>query len=385
MANSDKNKQYERSDNDQVSQKKHQRASERRVVNSIAGWIIVIIVILILTFGVLGYNYVQESLQPLNSNNHQEIEVKIPVGSSNKEIASRLQQKKIIRSATVFNYYVKSHNYTDFQAGYYTFKPSMTLTQIVARLQKGGSSEHIAQPDHNVLVREGVTLEQIGDAISKNTPYSKKQFLALMKDQKFLKQLQNLYPQLLESTMKSQNVRYHLEGYLFPATYPYYNGMSLKKLVTTMVAKTNQELTPYYEQIKTKDLTVQQALTLASLVEREGVTEKDRRMIAGVFFNRLDENMPLQSDISVMYALNKHKRSLTNKDTRVKSPYNLYKNAGFGPGPFNSPSINSVLAVLNPAERDKGYLYFVANLKTGKVYYSTNYSQHLETISSIGQ
>ncbi|MBA1394486.1 endolytic transglycosylase MltG, partial [Lactobacillus sp. XV13L] len=116
-----------------------------------------------------------------------------------------------------------------------------------------------------------------------------------------------------------------------------------------------------------------------------GVTEKDRRMISGVFFNRIDQNMPLQSDISVMYALNKHKRKLSNKDTSVKSPYNLYKNTGFGPGPFNTPSINSVLAVLNPAQRDKGYLYFVADLKTGKVYYSTNYSQHLETDSSIGQ
>ncbi|MBA1434646.1 endolytic transglycosylase MltG [Lactobacillus bombi] len=350
-----------------------------------AGWIIAIIAILIVTFGVLGYNYVQESLQPMNSNNHQEIEVKIPIGSSNKEIASRLQEKKIIRSATVFNYYVKSHNYTDFQAGYYTFKPSMTLTQIVARLQKGGSSEHIARPDNNVLVREGVTVEQIGDVISKNTPYSKKQFLALMKNQKFLKQLQNNYPELLNSSMNSKNVRYHLEGYLFPATYPYYSGMSLQKLVTNMVAKSNQELSPYFDQIKAKNLTVQQALTLASLIEREGVTEKDRRMISGVFFNRIDQNMPLQSDISVMYALNKHKRKLSNKDTSVKSPYNLYKNTGFGPGPFNTPSINSVLAVLNPAQRDKGYLYFVADLKTGKVYYSTNYSQHLETDSSIGQ
>ncbi|MFC0289843.1 endolytic transglycosylase MltG [Bombilactobacillus bombi] len=385
MANSDKNNKPDVPERNTSIQRKRQRDSEHRVVNSIAGWIIAIIAILIVTFGVLGYNYVQESLQPMNSNNHQEIEVKIPIGSSNKEIASRLQEKKIIRSATVFNYYVKSHNYTDFQAGYYTFKPSMTLTQIVARLQKGGSSEHIARPDNNVLVREGVTIEQIGDVISKNTPYSKKEFLALMKNQKFMKQLQNTYPQLLDSTMKSKDVRYHLEGYLFPATYPYYSGMSLEKLVTEMVAKTNQELTPYYDQMKAKDLTVQQTLTLASLIEREGVTEKDRRMISGVFFNRLDQNMPLQSDISVMYALNKHKHSLTNKDTSVKSPYNLYKNAGFGPGPFNSPSINSILAVLNPTERDKGYLYFVANLKTGKVYYSTTYSQHLDTNSSIGQ
>ncbi|WP_259337096.1 endolytic transglycosylase MltG [Bombilactobacillus bombi] len=385
MANSDKNNKPDVPERNTSIQRKRQRDSEHRVVNSIAGWIIAIIAILIVTFGVLGYNYVQESLQPMNSNNHQEIEVKIPIGSSNKEIASRLQEKKIIRSATVFNYYVKSHNYTDFQAGYYTFKPSMTLTQIVARLQKGGSSEHIARPDNNVLVREGVTIEQIGDVISKNTPYSKKEFLALMKNQKFMKQLQNTYPQLLDSTMKSKDVRYHLEGYLFPATYPYYSGMSLEKLVTEMVAKTNQELTPYYDQMKAKDLTVQQTLTLASLIEREGVTEKDRRLISGVFFNRLDQNMPLQSDISVMYAMNKHKRHLNGHDVKIKSPYNLYKNPGFGPGPFNSPSINSIVDVLNPSDRDKGYLFFVADLKTGKVLYSTNYAEHLRNVASINQ
>ncbi|UQS82870.1 endolytic transglycosylase MltG [Bombilactobacillus folatiphilus] len=368
-----------------MQQKKMVRESEQRVVNHIVYWIVGILAVLILTVGVLGYNFVQESLQPYNSKDHQSVEVKIPIGSSNKQIASKLQNKHVIRSATVFNYYVKSHNYTDFQAGYYTFKPSMTLTQIVARLQKGGSLEQIGQPGDSVLVREGVTVDQIGNVIAKKTPFSKRQFLNLMKDQSFMRDLQKKYPDLLTSSMDSKHVRYHLEGYLFPATYPYYSGMSLKKLVTEMVDKTNQELSPYYNQLKEKNLTVQQLLTLASLTEREGVKNIDRRKIAGVFFNRIDADMPLQSDISVMYALNKHKHSLTNKDTSVKSPYNLYKNKGFGPGPFNSPSLGSIQAVLNPAERDKGYLYFVANLKTGKVYYSTNYSQHLDTNSRIGQ
>src|SRR5699024_1301112 len=106
---------------------------------------------------------------------------------------------------------------------------------------------------------------------------------------------------------------------------------------------------------------------------------------AGVFFNRLAIDMPLQSDISVMYALNTHKESLTNKDTAVKSPYNLYKNPGYGPGPFNSPSMQSILAVLEPSDRDQNYLYFVANLKTGKVYYSHTYDEHLATNERIDQ
>ncbi|MCT6894572.1 MAG: endolytic transglycosylase MltG [Bombilactobacillus mellifer] len=385
MANSDKKHEPESDLKRQIQNKKQSFQQEQKVANHIAYWIVGILVILLLILGVLGYNFVQESLQPFDRSDHQEVEVKIPIGSSNKQIASKLQEKKVIRSATVFNYYVKSHNYTDFQAGYYTFKPSMTLTQIVARLQKGGSSEPIGDPNRNVLIREGVTVDQIGTVIAQRTSFSKKQFLTLMKDQTFMRQLQRKYPQLLNSSLDSQDVRYHLEGYLFPATYPYYRGMSLKKLVMEMVAKTNQELLPYYDQIKEKKLTVQQCLTLASLIEREGVTQNDRRKISGVFYNRIDAHMPLQSDISVMYALNKHKHSLTNKDTAVKSPYNLYKNTGFGPGPFNSPSLNSVQAVLNPLERDKGYLYFVANLKTGEVKYSTSYAQHLQKNSKMGQ
>ena len=124
---------------------------------------------------------------------------------------------------------------------------------------------------------------------------------------------------------------------------------------------------------------------MASLVEREGVTEKDRKKIAGVFFNRIDIDMPIQSDISVMYALNTHKTKLSNKDVRVDSPYNLYKNAGYGPGPFNTPSVQAIEATLNPSDRDENYLYFVANLKTGKVYYSHTLQEHESKNSSLGQ
>ena len=118
-------------------------------------------------------------------------------------------------------------------------------------------------------------------------------------------------------------------------------------------------------------------MTLASLVEREGIDEDSRRTIAGVFENRLDVKMPLQSDIATKYALDTDKTNLSNEDVKSDNPYNLYKFSGYGPGPFNNPSLQSIQAVLNPKDRDKGYLYFVANLKTGKVFYSKDYDEHL--------
>nr|WP_225423621.1 endolytic transglycosylase MltG [Agrilactobacillus yilanensis] len=344
-------------------------------------WVIGVLIVLIIILGFASYHYVSSSLKPLDKDSKAQVTVKIPIGSTNKEVATRLENKNIIKSATVFNYYVKTHNFSAFQAGTYSFSPAQTLAQITSELQQGPVKKVIAK----VTVKEGVTIEEIGTAIQKETKFKKSDFMKLMKDESYLKRLQKKYPKLLDSTMSSKKVRYHLEGYLFPARYDVYQGDTLKTLVDSMVLKMNQVMTPYYSQISKNDMTVQETLTLASLVEREGVTKSDRRKIAGVFLNRLDIDMPIQSDISVMYALNTHKESLTNKDTSVKSPYNLYKNTGYGPGPFNSPSLESIQAVLDPSDRDQNYLYFVANLKTGKVYYSHNYSQHLQTNASLGQ
>lgn len=360
-----------------------ERRAEKKAANKIVYWIIGIALALVVIVGLMGYRYVQTSLKPYNATAKTEITVKIPNGSTNKEIAAILQEKKLIKSATVFNYYVKTHNFSDFQAGYHVLKQSMGFEKIISNLQKEGTPTRPRDVTGKVLVKEGVTLEEIATAVGKNTKYSKADFIKLIKDKQFLASLKKKYPELLTSTMAKKNVRYHLEGYLFPATYEVYKDSTLKEIVTEMVKTTDQNLRPYYATIKSKKLTVQEVLTLASLVEREGVTASDRQKIAGVFFNRLDIDMPIQSDISVMYALNTHKTHLYNKDVQVDSPYNLYVHSGYGPGPFNSPSLQSVTAVLNPSERDQDYLYFVANLKTGEVYYSHTLDEHTQTTNSI--
>src|SRR5699024_8200800 len=169
-----------------------------------------------------------------------------------------------------------------------------------------------------------------------------------------------------------------LEGYLFPATYDANQNVPLKELVTQMVAKSDEIMSNYYEDIDKSDLNVHEVLTLASLVEKEGVTDEDRKMIAQVFFNRIDADMPLQSDISVLYALGEHKEKVYNKDLQVDSPYNLYQNTGYGPGPFNNPSQEAIEAVLNPT--DNNYLYFVADVSTGEVYYANTFDEHNELV-----
>src|SRR5699024_2176686 len=141
--------------------------------NHIAYWIVGVIAVLAVIVAIIGFNYVNSSLQPYNSKNTEDIVVKVPVGSSSKDIAKELEQDKVIKSGTVFNFYIKAQNYTDFQAGYYHFTQAMSMNEVVKQLQKGSSAEPTGKATNTVLVREGVTIDQIGDQIQKTTSFKK--------------------------------------------------------------------------------------------------------------------------------------------------------------------------------------------------------------------
>lgn len=361
-----------------INQRKNLRKKEEKIVGKI---ILVIVLTLLIIGGVLGftiYRYVDSGLKPLDPKNDQLVQIEIPSGSSNKQIGEILEQDQVIKSGIVFNYYTKFKNMTGFQAGYYQMAPNMTLDEIGKQLQEGGTSEPTKVADCKVVIPEGYDIEQIAARVAKVTGKDKQEFLDLMKDETFFNELYKKFPDLLDSASKAQNVKYRLEGYLFPATYDYYKKMSLKDLVVQMVNKTNSVLQPYFTTIKQKNMTVQEVLTLASLVEKEGIKENDRKNIAQVFFNRIKADMPLQSDISVLYALGEHKETVSYKDTAVDSPYNLYTNTGYGPGPFDNPSEAAIEAVLEPTQND--YYYFVADINKGDVYFAKTYEEHLELV-----
>lgn len=132
-----------------------------------------------------------------------------------------------------------------------------------------------------------------------------------MNEPEFLTNAAAQYPDILTEASQRTDTRYRLEGYLYPATYDYMTVNSLDEVVLQMLQKTNEVLTPYAERIASSGHTLHEILTIASLVEKEGVTPEDRANIAGVFFNRLEIDMPIQSDISILYALNEHKELVT--------------------------------------------------------------------------
>ena len=332
-----------------------------------------------------GYQYVQSSLQPVDASSKQYVTVQIPEGANVQTIGSTLEKSGLIKHGVIFAFYAKYKNYSDLKSGYYNLQKSMSTEDIIHELQKGGTAEAQEPALASLTIPEGYTIDQIAQAVGQlqgdfKEPLTAEVFLAKVQDDNFISQEVAKYPSLLESLpTKESGVRYRLEGFLFPATYSIKESTTVESLIDEMLAAMDKTLAPHYSTIKSKNLTVNELLTIASLVEKEGAKTEDRKLIAGVFYNRLNLGMPLQSNIAILYAQGKlgQKISLADDagiDTSINSPYNVYTNLGLMPGPVDSPSLDAIESSINQTKSDN--LYFVADVTDGKVYYASNKEEH---------
>ncbi|HEL2736405.1 TPA: endolytic transglycosylase MltG [Streptococcus suis] len=373
---------------------KQRRKKQDNAAKHIVSVIMSIVVVAVLVTGVTGYMWVKSSLEPVNAKATETIQVEIPEGTSTLEIGKILVDNKLIKNATIFNYYSKIKSYNNFQSGFYNLKQNMSVDDIAKALQESGTPTAQKEAAGKVLIVEGYTLTQIAQAITDNTntkdkndktPFTAEQFMATVTNQDFINRMVATYPKLFASLPAADSgVIYQLEGYLFPAVYEYSDETTIEELVEQMIAAMDNRLQPYYETITAKNLTVNEVLTLASLVEKEGSTDEDRRNIASVFFNRLNAAMPLQSNIAILYAQGKLGQETTLAedaaiDTSIESPYNIYWTPGLMPGPVDSPSLPAIEAVINANTTD--YLYFVADVTTGNVYFTNNIDEHNQNVA----
>lgn len=335
--------------------------------------------------GYFGYQYVLDSLLPIDANSKKYVTVQIPDGSNVQEIGTTLEKAGLVKHGLIFSFYAKYKNYTDLKAGYYNLQKSMSTEDLLKELQKGGTAEPQEPVLATLTIPEGYTLDQITQAVGQlqgdfKEPLTADAFLAKVQDETFISQEVAKYPSLLESLpTKDSGARYRLEGYLFPATYSIKESTTVESLIDEMLAAMDKNLSPYYSTIKSKNLTVNELLTIASLVEKEGAKTEDRKLIAGVFYNRLNRDMPLQSNIAILYAQGKLGQNISLAedvaiDTNIDSPYNVYKNVGLMPGPVDSPSLDAIESSINQTKSDN--LYFVADVTEGKVYYANNQEDH---------
>ena len=350
------------------------RKKETSIIKKIMKYFMIALLVIVLVGGFFTWNYIKGETQPVDTAQTELISFEIEQGASVKEVSKALQDEGIIRNSKLFNFYLKFKNVSGFKSGLYHVSKSMTLDEIIAELSGQGKDKD--QNATKVLIREGEQLTEIAKEVEKSTKYSAEDFMAKVQDEDFLRYLVQKFPKLLTQSYNGYQVKYVLEGYLYPATYDMNDSKTLQMLITEMVAKTDEVMSKYYDKILASDYTLQEIMAMASLIEKEGTKLEDRKKISSVFHNRIKENMKLQTDVSVQYALGEHKEALSLEDLEVDSPYNLYQNYGVGPGPYNSPSEDSIVAALEPEKTD--YLYFLADIHTKEIYYAKTYEEHLE-------
>jgi UPF0755 protein len=257
--------------------------------------------------------------------------VVVPRGSSLADIASLLESRGVIRSALAFRALARvRHADADVRAGAYAFAPHATAAEILDQLVSGG-----AQVATWVTIPEGFTAAQIAQ------------------------RLQDEGVGRANAFERSFNGH---EGFLFPSTYLIQLAATPAQVTKMLTDQFAKELPPDASQ-RARDLgvTVPQAVTVASLVEREAKIEGDRPLIAGVIYNRLRLGMPLQVDATIEYALPEHKTELSLHDLQIDSPYNTYQHAGLPPTPIANPGLPSLLAALHPARTDALYYVYCGN------------------------
>lgn len=348
-----------------------ERRNEAKTVRKVVGITILVIAVIIATVSLTSYFYIKSSLEPVDPGSKKEIIVDIPIGSSVSYIAQTLEDSGLVKNARVFKYYVKFKNESEFMAGEYHMNPSMTFQEIIESLKTGRIMQ---EPVFTMTIPEGRQLDEIAAVIAEKTKQPEKEVFKSLNDEKFIKSLMEKYPSILTTEVWAKDIKYPLEGYLFPATYAFYKeSPSLDEIVSTMLDKTQSVVEKYRQDIEREGMTVHQFLTMSSLIEEEATEKADRDKIASVFYNRIEEGMPLQTDPTVLYAQGKHKARVTYKDLEVDSPYNTYKNKGLTPGPISNAGTMSMEAALHPA--DTKYLYFLAS-SDGTVYFSSTLEEH---------
>ncbi len=292
---------------------------------------------------------------PVDPNDATKVTVHIPPGSTANDIGAQLQQLGVVRSALFFRYEADQAGVGgNLAAGDYELSKSMSTPEIIQVLAKGEVKRGLV-----ATIPEGWRSEQIADRLQATGFASRDDFLKAV-----------AAPQSVpgSDTLPQPSVP-RLEGYLFPETYEVPQQVSGSRAAELMVRMFSQRVGDVVRTPSESKLTPQQVVTLASIVEREAKVPSERAMIASVYLNRLAQNMPLQADPTVQYAVATRDgsaaeaydywRTLTPDDLTIASPYNTYEHTGLPPGPICNPGEASIQAVLQPAQTD--YLYFVAN------------------------
>lgn len=336
-------------------------------------WFGILILIIALAAAAGGW-YVYSGMQPVEPS-EQDVRITIEPGTGTSGITSMLEDNGLIKNSFFFVSYLKwKSEGSRFQAGVYDLKPGVTYDEIIAKLNSG---DVVKAEMIRFTIPEGFTVMQMAEKLAEQGIVDQETFLQLTK------QGDGLDSSLLGEIQSGDALKYRLEGYLFPETYELKKGSTEVDIVNRMLEETDKRLVgiaDFDAKLAKTGLSLNELMTVASLIEREVVADSERRMVAGVIYNRLGKDMKLEIDATVQYLLDKPKERLLNSDLRsVDSPYNTYLYAGLPPGPIAAPSLKSIEAALEPEASE--YLFYVTKKDgSGEHLFAKTYKEHLKNI-----
>jgi UPF0755 protein len=287
----------------------------------------------------------------------------IKSGERTKDISKRLEESGFIKNDLYFNYYVwKTNSKGKILAGKYELRGSMTIPEIVQVLSIG----EVVSNEVKVTFPEGINVKSMAEVL-KSKGFNAEDFLSksncgcgVKTDYKFLEG-------------KPQGVS--LEGFLFPDTYIFYKDATAVSVINRMLLNFDEKLNSDMRlEIEKRGKSIFEIVTMASILEKEVKSPEDMKIASGIFWDRIEAGMPLQSCATIAYVLGKEKKQYSFDDTRTPSPYNTYLNKGLPPGPIDNPGINALQAAIYPAKTD--YIYFLTDPETGETIFSKTIEEH---------
>lgn len=296
------------------------------------------------------------------------ISITIDEGDGISAISRKFQDNKIIISKSLFNIYCKIGD-SDIliKPGEISVNSSMSYPDLIKAIEK------ISDSGYSITIPEGFETREIADRLYFND---------IIKDEtEFFSALKNYSFTLDDGTVISGE-KNSLNGFLFPDTYNFYKSADSKNVIETMTNNFKKHWSnEYTKQAKKLNMTVEEAVILASIIEREGNNNDDFKLVSSVFHNRLKKNMKLESCATVQYILSERKPVLSIADTKIQSPYNTYLNEGLPPTAIASPGLMAIEAALYPEDSD--YLFFFTD-KNGITHFSKTLDEHNNLINKYG-
>ena len=362
-------------------EKREAEENAKKGKKSVLKIIFILLLLIIIIGGISIFAWYELSLKPVEEGNSQSIIIDIVPGQGTEGIASALKENNLIKDDLVFKIYCKLNEVNNMQAGTYELNKNMSVEEIVKKFQVGD----VVIKEIKVTFQEGKNMRDIAKIISENTNNSYEDVMKVFEDKEYAKGLIEEYWFLTDEILDN-NIYYPLEGYLYPDTYTFESvDVSIDDIIKIMLDQTDKVLSEYQIEIKSKGYTVHQFLSLASVVENEGISTEDRKGIAKVFLNRIERGMALQSDVTTYYAfkVNMGDRDLTQSELNTANPYNTRGPNMEGKipvGPISNVSESAIEATLNPSDTDA--IFFVAD-KNGKIYFSNTNEEHEQIINEL--